>query len=96
MIWWGLEMVAKVVAPLTELRVTVHLDGTIDLLDFRLVTDSDRMRKGLRQEDVPTWIIESISLLRIANERDFVPGLGFRVSDRVYYILERTGESNET
>ena len=80
----------------TDLRVTVNPDGTIDLLDFRLVKDGDTIRTGLRQEDVPTWIIESISMLRIANERDLVPGLGFKISDHVYYIVDKTGATNET
>lgn len=78
-----------------EIRVSVNADGTIDLMDFRLLPDSDRIRKGLRQEDVPSWIIESISMLRIANAMDYVPNLGFRVSDTLYYILDKTGESDE-
>lgn len=85
------------ITPSPEIRVTINSDGTIDLLDFRLVPDGDRMRKGLRQEEVPSWIMEAISMLRIANDRDYVPGLGFKVSDFVYYIIDTTGEyTNET
>lgn len=79
-----------------EIRVSVNADGTIDLMDFRVLPDSDRIRTRLRQEDVPSWIIESISMLRIANEMDYVPNLGFRVSDTLYYILDKTGENNES
>lgn len=85
------------ITPSPEIRVTINPDGTIDLLDFRLIPDGDRMRKGLRQEEVPSWIMEAISMLRIANDRDYVPGLGFKVSDFVYYIIDTTGEyTNET
>lgn len=79
-----------------EIRVSVNADGTIDLMDFRLLPDSDRIRTGLRQEDVPSWIIESISMLRIANEMEYIPNLGFRVSDTLYYILDKTGENDES
>lgn len=85
------------ITPSPEIRVTINPDGTIDLLDFRLVPDGDRMRKGLRQEEVPSWIMEAISMLRIADDRIFVPGLGFKVSDHAYYVIDTTGEyTNET
>lgn len=77
------------------LRVTVNEDGTIDLLDFGLPPEHDRVRKGLKQEEVAPWIMETISMLRIADARDNVLGLGFKVSDTVYYIQDRSGESNE-
>jgi len=80
------------------LRVTVNEDGTIDLLDFGVPPEyarPDRIRKGLKQEEVAPWIMETISMLRIAAARDNVLGLGFRVSDTVYYIQDRSGEGNE-
>jgi hypothetical protein len=74
------------------IRVLVNDDGTVNLLDFTLARRSARERKNLAQKDVPVWIMETISMLRIAKEGDLVPGLGFKVSDCLYYIVERNPE----
>jgi hypothetical protein len=46
----------------------------------------------MSQEDVEPWIMETISMLRIAETNDLIPELGFKVSDTLYYILNREGE----
>jgi len=76
------------------IRVCVREDGTIDLLDFSLPSRTGRERNGLPQEEVPRWIMETISMLRIAKENDLVPELGFKVSDTVYYVLDKTGDEH--
>jgi hypothetical protein len=77
---------------MSEIRVNVNNNGTIDLLDFGPpVVD----RRGLEQANVPRWVIETISMLRITKEGDLVPDLGFKVSDSLYYIIDREGESND-
>lgn len=81
--------------PITDIiRVCVREDGTIDLLDFSLPSRTGRERNGLPQEEVPRWIMETISMLRIAKENDLVPELGFKVSDTVYYVLDKTGDEH--
>jgi hypothetical protein len=74
------------------IRVEVNEDGTVNLLDFTLPSKGGRKRFNIPQEDVEKWIMESISMLRITEEQNLVPELGFKVSDTMYYILNREGE----
>lgn len=75
------------------LRVEINEDGTVNILDFSLVTTGGRENFRMPQEEVAPWIMETVSMLRIAPEGDLVPELGFKVSDLLYYIIDRTGES---
>lgn len=74
------------------MRVEVNDDGTVNLYDFTLPSKGGVKRLGMAQEDVEPWIMETISMLRITNENDLIPELGFKVSDTLYYILNREGE----
>ena len=74
------------------IRVEVNDDGTVDLYDFTLPSKGGMKRLGMAQEDVEPWIMETISMLRITDENDLIPTLGFKVSDTLYYILNREGE----
>jgi hypothetical protein len=89
---WAQMFTQGVINNRDVLRVEVNEDDTVNILDFTLPTISGRTRHNIPQEDVPTWVMESISMLRIAQEGDLVPELGFKVSDTLYYILDRTGE----
>ena len=73
-------------------RVEVNDDGTVNLYDFTLPSKGGVKRLNMSQEDVEPWIMETISMLRITDENDLVPELGFKVSDTLYYILNREGE----
>ena len=73
-------------------RVEVNDDGTVNILDFTLPSKAGMKRFNTPQKDVERWIMESISMLRITNENSLVPELGFKVSDTLYYILNREGE----
>lgn len=77
------------------LRIAVNEDGTINIYDFGFVGVSKRKLENLAQQDVPPWIMETISMLRIADDNDLVPELGFKVTDHLYYVIDRTGESHE-
>ena len=74
------------------IRVEINDDGTVNLLDFTLPTKGGMKRTNVPQEDVDTWIMETISMLRIASEGSLIPMMGFKVSDQLYYILNREGE----
>jgi len=74
------------------IRVEVNDDGTVNLYDFTLPSKGGMKRLDMSQEDVEPWIMESISMLRIAETNDLVPELGFKISDTLYYILNREGE----
>ena len=73
-------------------RVEVNDDGTINLFDFTLPSKGGMKRLNVPQDDIEKWIMETISMLRITDEGDLIPNLGFKVSDTLYYILNREGE----
>ena len=72
------------------LRVSISADGRFDIVDFTTPSKSGRVlfKKSL-QEDVPTWIIEAVSMLRIADPRSVVSGVGFKVTDKLYYVVDK-------
>jgi hypothetical protein len=74
------------------IRVEINEDGTVNLLDFTMPSRAGMKRDNVPQEDVDTWIMESVSMLRITDSNDLIPTLGFKVSDQLYYILNREGE----
>jgi hypothetical protein len=74
------------------IRVEVNDDGTVNLYDFTLPSKGGMKRLNVSQDDVEKWIMETISMLRITDENDLIPNLGFKVSDTLYYILNREGE----
>lgn len=92
---WIEMMQEDVIKTKDVIRVEVNADDTVNLLDFTLPSKSGRERRNIPQEDVEKWIMESISMLRITDENSLIPELGFKVSDNLYYILNREGESNE-
>lgn len=71
------------------IRVSFNDDGTVDLLEFSPPTHEN---KSVPQERLAPWILETVSMLRIAEVQSLVPDLGFKVSDTVYYIIDKTGE----
>ena len=75
------------------LRVEINEDGTFNLLDFSLMPENGRKRLNVPQSEVPQWIMEAVSMLRIADEGNLIPELGFKVSDLLYYVVDKTGES---
>ncbi len=74
------------------IRVEVNDNGTVNLYDFTLPSKGGMKRLDMAQKDVEPWIMETISMLRIAETNDLVPELGFKISDTLYYILNREGE----
>jgi hypothetical protein len=89
---WTRMMQEGIIKTNDVIRVEVNDDGTVNLYDFTLPSKGGMKRLDMPQEDVEPWIMETISMLRIANQNDLVPELGFKVSDTLYYILNREGE----
>lgn len=77
----------------TGLRVQVNPDGTFDIVDFTLPSSAGRLRQNIPQEDVPKHVIEAVAMLQIAEEGSYVKGIGFRVSDSLYYVADNWGET---
>jgi len=78
------------------LRVSINDDGTFDITDFALPSEGDKVRKNVPQEDMPQWVLESISMLRIADVNHLVDGLGFKINDRLYFLQDKRGQANES
>jgi len=76
------------------LRVAIKDNGLIDVYDFTLPSFKGKLRKNIAQKDAPAWLIRAICTLRIAQEGNYVDGLGLKVSDTLYY-LEPQEESEE-
>jgi hypothetical protein len=89
---WTWMMRSGMVNTNDVIRVEVNDDGTVNLYDFTLPSKGGMKRINVPQDDVDKWIMETISMLRITNENDLIPELGFKVSDTLYYILNREGE----
>ena len=95
-LWGWKSMVERgIVKTKDTLRVEFNEDGTVNLLDFSMPSMNGRERFNVPQEDVATWIIQTASMLRITNNGELVPNLGFKVSDNLYYMINREGESDE-
>ena len=89
---WARMMEEGLIKTKDVIRVEINEDGTVNLLDFTMPTKAGMRRNNVPQEDVDTWIMETVSMLRITDTNDLIPTLGFKVSDQLYYILNREGE----
>jgi hypothetical protein len=74
------------------LRVAIKDNGLIDIIDFTLPSFKGKLRKNIAQKDAPAWLIRAICTLRIAQEGNYVDGLGLKVSDALYYLEPQEGE----
>lgn len=76
------------------LRVSVNDNHKFDIVDFTTPSKNGRLLyTNVPQEDIPTWMIEAISILRIAEPRSPVQSVGFKVHDKLYYIVDKRGEN---
>ena len=89
---WQSMMNSGVIKTSDVIRVEVNEDGTVNLYDFSLPSKGGLRCLNIPQKDVDRWIMESISMLRITENNDLIPELGFKISDTLYYILNREGE----
>lgn len=79
------------------IRLQVNPDGKFDIVDFTTARRSGRLLyQNVPQESIPTWMIEAISILRIAETNSVVQGVGFKVSDKLYYIVDKRGENEQS
>jgi len=69
-------------------RVSVLPSGMIELNDFTLPSSKSKMRETFKQEDLPVWIQDSLSVLMIVDQGVTVEGLGKKISDSIFYVLE--------
>ena len=95
-LWGWRNMVEQgIVKTKDTLRVEFNDDGSVNLLDFTMPRMNGRERHNVPQDEVAPWIIQTASMLRITKDGELVPNLGFKVSDNLYYMVNREGDSDE-
>lgn len=75
--------------PLTNVwRVHMLPTGLVELNDFTLPSGSGKIRETFKQEDLPLWVQDSLSVLMIVDQGTTVEGLGKKITEDIFYILE--------
>lgn len=69
-------------------RVLVNNDGTVELNDFTLPSSTGKMRDVFRQEELPQWVQDSLSVLMIVDQGVTVEGVGKKITDSIFYLME--------
>ena len=69
-------------------RVLVNNDGTVELNDFTLPSSTGKMRDVFKQENLPQWIQDSLSVLMIVDQGVTVEGVGKKITDSIFYLME--------
>jgi hypothetical protein len=69
-------------------RVSVLPSGMVEVNDFTLPSNKGKIRETFKQEDLPVWIQDSLSVLMIVDQGVTVEGLGKKISDSIFYVLE--------
>lgn len=72
------------------IRVSINTDGTLDILDFTLPSFSReaRQKRSVPQEDAPQWVMNALAILQIADPHVVVNGVGYRLPNNVFYLLD--------
>jgi hypothetical protein len=72
-------------------RVRFYDDGTVALFSFALPAQEknlvNRQRLNSRSQ-LPNWIVERIAVLQICQAGDSIDGVGQKVSESAYYVIE--------
>lgn len=72
------------------LRVSIRDSGNFDIVDFTTPRRAGKvLLENALQCEVPEWIMQTVSMLRIADTNSTIDGVGFKLTDRVYYIVDR-------
>jgi hypothetical protein len=75
--------------PLTNVwRVHVLNNGLVELNDFTLPSSTGKMRDTFKQENLPQWIQDSLSILMIVDQGVTVEGVGKKITDSIFYLME--------
>jgi hypothetical protein len=69
-------------------RVEIRGNARVVLDDFTLPSSSVIMRKIIKLTDAPKFIQDGISVLQIAPDGTSIEGVGKKISEDVYYIVE--------
>jgi hypothetical protein len=70
-------------------RVELGENDRVKLTDFTMPSSSAIINKTTTLNDAPQFIRDGLAVLQIASDGSLVDGVGKRISDSVYYILEK-------
>lgn len=71
-------------------RVKYLADGFVRLTDFSLPPNQKNLpdEKCLNEQSLPDWIKKRIAILQICEVGTVIDGIGQRVSENTYYVIE--------
>ena len=69
-------------------RVSVLPSGMVELNDFTLPSNTGKLRETFKQEDLPQWVQDSLSVLMIVDQGATVEGVGKKITDSIFYLME--------
>jgi len=72
-------------------RVRFYGDGTVALYSFAMPTTEKNLGVQDRLNDasyLPRWVNERVSVLQICESGTILEGVGQKVSDNVFYVIE--------
>jgi hypothetical protein len=70
-------------------RVKIEEDGSVHTYSFAMPQEKNLpAARCLNTAALPDWIKERISVLQICEQGDIVDGVGQKLSDKVFYVIE--------
>lgn len=70
-------------------RVKIEEDGSVHSYSFAMPQEKNLpAAKCLNTAALPKWIRERIAVLQICNDGDIVDGVGQKLSERVFYVIQ--------
>ena len=71
-------------------RVRFYENNTVSLYSFAMpaIEKNFGVQPRLNIGDIPQWVKERVAVLQICESGDIINGVGQKVSDRVFYVIE--------
>ena len=71
-------------------RVKYWADGEVELTDFSIPPRQKNLphKQRLNEAQLPDWIKQRVAVLRICPEQTTIEGVGQKVSENIYYVIE--------
>lgn len=70
-------------------RVRFHDDGRVALYSFAMPPQKNLpAAECLNDAALPEWVKQRVAVLQICEQGDIVEGIGQKVSDKVFYVIE--------
>jgi hypothetical protein len=70
-------------------RVEIKGSGRVILNDFTMPSASSKIKKIIKLTDAPKFIRDAVSVLQIAPDGTSIEGVGKKIDEDIYYIVER-------